>query len=89
MGRKNHICKFGCDLWKKTLKSLLLSEALIPKISFAKIPSSSTQPLDSLSPLAKMSPTKFLSPAKQQFSFYNLKTTSFLAVVVAPVPLSF
>ena len=36
-----------------------------------------------------LAPTKFLSPTKQQFSCYNPIKTSFLAVVIAPVPFSF
>ena len=64
------------------------SKAFIAKIYFTKIPSSA-QALNSLPPLGKIPPTPSPSHKQQQFSCYNPINTSFLAVVVAPVPFPF
>ena len=61
---------------------------MIAKIYFTKIPSSA-RALDSLPPPRKMPSINFYPPTKQQFSCYNPIKTSFLAVVVAPVPFPF
>ena len=91
MGRRNHFHMFpsyavNCE--KKPPKSLFCSESLIAKIYSTKIPSSA-RALDSLPPPRKMPSINFYPPTKQQFSCYNPIKTSFLAVVVAPVPFPF
>ena len=83
-----HISQFSCELWKQTPKSLLIFKALISKIY-----SNSTIRtfLGYFSFTKKNAPpsSNFYLPKKQQFSCYNPRKTTFLAVVVAPVPFPF